>query len=124
MVTVLHMCPAADWEAVPVGGEYRASSLDDVGFVHCSDRGTVHLPANRLYPGRTDLVLLEIDAARLDVRWEPPVPPDGWDGPWFPHVYEPIPITAVIAVHEFPPASDGLFCVPGSLAGTNATESV
>lgn len=124
MLTVLHMCPAGDWEAVPAGGEYRASSLDDVGFVHCSDRGTVHLPANRLYPGRTDLVLLEIDTAGLDVRWEPPVPSESGAGPWFPHVYEPIPVATVVAVHEFPPGADGSFRVPESLTGAAVAESV
>lgn len=114
---ILHICPAADWAAVPEGQPYRAASLDDVGFVHCSDPGTVHLPATRLYPGRTDLLLLRIDPSRLDVplRWEPGVPPVP-DGPWFPHVYGAIPLDAVISVHRFPPEPDGSFRLPVELA--------
>jgi uncharacterized protein (DUF952 family) len=111
---ILHIVPRADYRP---GEPYRAASLETEGFVHCSDFGTVHLPANRLFAGRTDLVLLEIDPAGLDVpvRWEPgvPAPPDGV---WFPHVYGPIAPAAVVAVHEFPAADDG-FRLPAVLAG-------
>lgn len=40
---ILHICGAADWAEAVEGGEYRAPSLDDVGFIHCSDFGTAHL---------------------------------------------------------------------------------
>ncbi|MGQ0842143.1 DUF952 domain-containing protein [Actinokineospora sp.] len=110
---ILHIHPRAGWPAA----EVRAPSLDTEGFVHCSDPGTVHLPANRLYAGRTDLVLLEIDPALVGVpvRWEAAVPALP-DGPWFPHVYGPIPAAAVVGVHEFAPGSDGRFTLPASIA--------
>ncbi|MEU6641389.1 DUF952 domain-containing protein [Saccharomonospora sp. NPDC046836] len=113
---LLHICPAADWAAVPDGGLYRPASLAEAGFVHCSDFGTVHLPATRLFRGRTDLLLLCVDPARLGVpvRWEPAVPPEP-GAPWFPHVYGPIPATAVVAVHRFPPEPDGSFRLPAEL---------
>lgn len=108
------MCGRADWPPVDV---YRPESLDVEGFVHCSDFGTVHMPANALFAGRTDLVLLVVDPARLDVpvRWELPEvgPPDQ---PLFPHVYGPIPAAAVVAVHDFPPGPDGVFRLPDGLA--------
>ncbi|OQO90786.1 glutathione S-transferase [Saccharomonospora piscinae] len=117
---ILHLCPAADWEAVPPGGSYRAASLDDAGFIHCSDPGTVHLPANRLYAGRTDLVVLWIDPALLGVpvRWEPGEP---GETPWFPHVYGPVPSAAVRAVLPYRPGPDGRFVPPTTpppLSGT------
>lgn len=120
MFTVLHICAAGEWAAVPEGGVYRPASLEEVGFVHCSDRGTVHLPANRLFAGRGDLVVLEIDVALLDVplRWEPPLPPETETMPWYPHVYGPIPHGAVVAVHELRPRTDGTFELPAAL--TNA----
>jgi uncharacterized protein (DUF952 family) len=114
---ILHICPAADWSVTVDGEPYRAASLDEAGFVHCSDPGTVHLPANALFAGRDDLVLLEIDPGLLDVplRWEPGEPAHP-EGPWFPHVYGPIPRAAVVAVHRFPPRADGTFELPGPLA--------
>ncbi|GAB3576000.1 DUF952 domain-containing protein [Amycolatopsis endophytica] len=110
---ILHLCGADEWR----GEDYRAPSLDTVGFIHCSDPGTVAIPANALYRGRTDLVLLEIDPARLDVplRWETGEPPHP-EGVVFPHVYGRIPVEAVVAVHPFPPGPDGTFRLPASLA--------
>ncbi|SDC77541.1 DUF952 domain-containing protein [Actinokineospora iranica] len=110
---ILHIIERAAWPA----GEVRAPSLDTEGFVHCSDPGTVHLPANRLFRGRTDLLLLEIDPAKVGVpvRWEPGSPPIP-DGPWFPHVYGPVPAAAVVAAHDFPPGADGFFTLPSALA--------
>jgi uncharacterized protein (DUF952 family) len=114
---ILHICTAAEWAAVPEDGEYRAPSLDTVGFVHCSDPGTAHLPAKALYAGRTDLVLLEIDPGRLGVplRWEAGVPAHPSEVR-FPHVYGPIPRAAVVAVHEFPPGPGDSFELPPALA--------
>ena len=61
----------------------------------------MHLPANRLYRGRDDLVLLHIDPALLDspVRWEPGVATDP-ESMLFPHLYGPLPVRAVINGHR------------------------
>ncbi|MBB4687082.1 DUF952 domain-containing protein [Amycolatopsis jiangsuensis] len=114
---ILHICSRGEWAAVPADGAYRAPSLDDAGFIHCSDPGTVVLPANDVYRDHTDLVLLEIDPAEVDspVRWEDGVPPRR-DGIWFPHVYGPIPRNAVVAVHDFPVEPDGSRKLPASLS--------
>ncbi|HVV22087.1 MAG TPA: DUF952 domain-containing protein [Pseudonocardiaceae bacterium] len=110
---ILHITDRESWQQALAAGEVRAPSLAEQGFVHCSDPGTVHLPANALFAGRTDLVLLVVDPAQVPaaVRWEPGDPPVP-GGPWFPHVYGPIPVTAVVAAHEFPPDADGTFRLP------------
>jgi uncharacterized protein (DUF952 family) len=111
---ILHIHPRDQWPT----DEVRPESLATEGFVHCSDYGTVHLPAGRIFAGRTDLVLLVIDPDRLTVpvRWD-----EAADGTpprtWFPHVYGPIPADAVVAVHDFPPNPDGTFTLPPALAG-------
>jgi uncharacterized protein (DUF952 family) len=112
---ILHICGRSEWP--PEDEHYRAESLDEVGFIHCSDFGTVHLPANAVFAGRTDLVLLVIDPDLLDVplRWEEADPP-GDNLPWFPHVYGPIARRAVVAVHDFPIQPDGTFVLPAALA--------
>jgi uncharacterized protein (DUF952 family) len=104
---ILRISSRDDWARDREAG---AIPLDPDGFVHCSDPGTVHLPANRLFAGRHDLVLLVVDPEGLPVLWEPG---DGDEsGPWFPHVYGPIPADRVVAVHEFTPDADDAFRPP------------
>ncbi len=107
---LLHLCPIDEWSAAKVRGELRPESLASVGFVHLSTSEQVHLPANRLYRGRTDLLLLHIDPARLDspIRWEPGLPTDP-ESMLFPHLYGPLPVGAVINVTSYRPGADGGF---------------
>lgn len=119
---ILHIIGRADWAAAERTGELRPPSLAEQGFVHCADRGTVHLPAQAFYAGRSDLVLLVIDPARLavPVRWEPADPPAP-GAPWFPHVYGPVPVPAVVDVLPFAPDATGRFELPESLVEFRAT---
>jgi uncharacterized protein (DUF952 family) len=119
---ILHITDHDQWARARRTGELRPASLAETGFVHCSDPGTVHLPANALYAGRTDLLLLSVDPGRVGapVRWEPADPPAP-GMPWFPHVYGPIPVTAVLGEHEFRPDSAGRFVLPQSMAEFRAT---
>ena len=107
---LVHLCPIDDWSAAPVHGELRPASLASVGFVHLSTPEQVHLPANRLYRGREDLVLLHIDPTRLDspIRWELGVATDP-ESMLFPHLYGALPVGAVINVTSYRPSDDGLF---------------
>lgn len=107
---LVHLCAADQWSAARHCGELRTDSLRESGFVHLSSPEQVHLPANRLYAGRTDLVMLRIDAARLcsPVRWEPGVPGDP-DAMVFPHLYGPLPVAAVMSATAYLPDRDGVF---------------
>jgi len=107
---LLHLCSNDEWRSAQARGEHRPNSLDECGFVHLSTTEQVHLPANRLYAGRTDLVLLHIDPARLTspVRWEPGVATDP-DAMVFPHLYGALPLEAVINVTPYRPDEGGRF---------------
>jgi uncharacterized protein (DUF952 family) len=107
---LVHLCSAVDWRLAGARGEHRPDSLDTVGFIHLSTPEQVHLPANRRYAGRTDLVALCVDPARLSapMRWEPGVPDDP-DSMVFPHLYGPLPAAAVISVTPYRPGADGRF---------------
>jgi uncharacterized protein (DUF952 family) len=107
---LVHLCSADDWLAMQASGERRPDSLAVNGFVHLSTPEQVHLPANRLYTGRTDLVLLRIDPARLSspVRWEPGVATDP-GAMVFPHLYGALPASAVINVTSYWPDANGRF---------------
>jgi uncharacterized protein (DUF952 family) len=105
---IYHFCPGADWESA--GEVYTASSLDTQGFIHCSPKDWVHHSATLRARGRDDIVILEIDEARLPspAVWEEGNPPHA-DGRQFPHVYGPIPRAAVVAVRPLRPSADGSF---------------
>jgi uncharacterized protein (DUF952 family) len=112
-VRILHFCPREDWLAARAAGQYTADSLTTQGFIHCSTPEQVHRPANALHRGRSGLVLLEIEESRLPEppRYEPGDPADA-GSERFPHVYGPIPLRAIVAVHAFPTLPDGTFELP------------
>jgi uncharacterized protein (DUF952 family) len=107
---LFHLALAGDWTPTRAsGGPYRRStigrSLEEEGFVHCSFAGQVAGVADRFYRGRDDVVLLEIDPARLgaEVRVEDLV----GAGERFPHVYGPVPVAAVVRATPVPRGPDG-----------------
>lgn len=107
---LVHICARQDWDAARANGEYRAPSLAEVGFIHLSAPYQAHWPADRIYRGRQDLVLLWLDPTRLTypVKWEPGVPTDP-ESMRFPHLYGPLPVAAVVEVTDYLPTADGSF---------------
>jgi len=107
---LVHMCATGDWSNAQNRGFIHPDPSGDVEFIHLSKPEQVHLPANRLYHGRQDLVLLHIDPTLLDapVRWEPGVATDP-ESMLFPHLYGALPVRAVIRVSAYRPDPDGSF---------------
>ena len=105
---LVHLCGRQHWETVRSHGEMRPEP--DVGFIHLSTQAQVHLPANRLFADRTDLVLLYLDPELLGapLRWEPGVPGDP-DAMLVPHLYGPLPVDAVVGVEDYTAGADGTF---------------
>jgi uncharacterized protein (DUF952 family) len=108
--SIFHITSAAEVARAMRSGEYRPGGFAREGFIHCSHRAQVVPVANRLFHGRTDLVLLEIEPATLacEVREE------NLEGgsEQFPHVYGPLPMSAVARVYSFPCDADGGFALP------------
>ena len=105
---LLHLIPAADWAAARTRGTLAPSGD---GSSTCPWPEQVQLPADRLFAGRTDLLLLAVDPAGLDVRFEPGMPYDPPDMR-FPHAYGTVPTSAVTAVLPYRPGRDGRFPPP------------
>lgn len=97
-----------DWALARSRGGICPGSGEE--FIHLSTPEQVHLPANRLYRGRADLLLLHIDPTALDapVRWERGVAVDP-ESMLFPHLYGALPVSAVTKAVAYPPAADGTF---------------
>jgi uncharacterized protein (DUF952 family) len=109
---IFHLALVTDWEAAQKAGEYRVSTLgrtlEEEGYIHASaDLAQARGVAARFYRHVTDpLVLLTIDEdlLRHPVKFETP---DGASEA-FPHIYGPIPTTAVTDVTPFHPDRPGL----------------
>lgn len=86
--------------------------------MHLSTPDQVHVPAQALFPGRRDLLLLVVDPARLtgEVRVEPGVPADP-GGRLFPHLYGPLPTSAVVAVVPYRPPVPPSLPAPDDVLG-------
>ncbi|WP_169982671.1 DUF952 domain-containing protein [Microbispora sp. H10836] len=102
---IFHLALAADWNAAVTAGEYRVSTLGrtlaEEGYIHASaDLTQARGVASRYYAGVAEpLVLLEIDEDRLGCPVRREVPEGANEA--FPHIYGPIPVTAVTAVTPF-----------------------
>jgi uncharacterized protein (DUF952 family) len=100
-----HIALPDDWAAAQVSGEYttstRGRTLAEEGFIHCSFAEQVQATADRFYRDVTDAVVLRIDRLRLESRVV--VEDLVGTGERFPHVYGPIPVSAVVDVRPLRP---------------------
>ena len=102
---IYHMCRAEEWERALPSGAYPGSSQDAAdGFIHFSTAAQVVESAAKHRAGQAGLVLLAVEAARLGpaLVWEP-----SRGGRLFPHLYGPLPVTAVVRVSPLPLGPDG-----------------
>lgn len=112
-----HIATETDWGEAQAAGEYRISTrgatLSQVGFVHCSFPRQAAGVAEFIYRDAVEpLIVLEIDRAQVrDVLRVEPGDPTQPDGPQFPHLYAPIPVSAVRAIRQAGFDADGGFVV-------------
>ena len=106
---IFHLAEADHWARALESGEYRRSSLgrslEEEGFIHLSTAEQWPAVLGRYYRDHEgELVLLTADPDLLDpgteLRWEAPGP--GSDE-LFPHLYGPLPVSAVTATRPLSP---------------------
>jgi uncharacterized protein (DUF952 family) len=101
---IFKIVPRGEWESA--GPEYRGSAHDQAdGFLHFSTAAQLAETLRLYYAGRDDLVLVAVDAARLGaaLKWEHS-PSRGED---FPHLFSPLPRSAVLSVQPLALGADG-----------------
>jgi uncharacterized protein (DUF952 family) len=95
MPVIYHVTTAAEWQSAKEAGAYTTPSLQAEGFIHCSaNDAQVAGVVKRYFAGKTNLVKLDIDTAKLSSRFIYEWSPSTADT--FPHVYGPINLDAVI----------------------------
>lgn len=98
-MTLLHIAAEDEWAAARRSGTYAPPALARDGFLHLCTPAQLPFVLERHFAGRTGLVLLHLDLARLgDVRWEHSEP--GRDP--FPHLYGSLPVAAVLRAEPVP----------------------
>lgn len=99
-----HLALAADWQEALAAGVYRHSSrglsLAEVGFVHASCAHQIAATYRRFYADAGAVRLLTIDPQRLNAPVK--LEPAPGSGELFPHLYGPLPLTAVLQVEPYP----------------------
>ncbi len=98
MPIIYHVTTATEWNAAKENGFYEAPSLQDEGFIHCSQDHQVAGVLERYYAGKTDLVKLVIDTDKLTSKFVFDWSPSTQDT--FPHVYGTINTGSVTEVIE------------------------
>lgn len=93
---IYKICSREEWEAAVRDGLYRGSA-DDArdGFIHFSRAHQLRATAQKYFVGRTDLVLVTVDARALGPRLRDE-PSRGGD--LFPHLYAALPIDCARSV--------------------------
>ena len=107
MSRIFHITSKREAIEAARSGEYEPAAFALEGFIHCSYAHQVIATANRIFRGRRDLVVLEIDPAALDCR----VVDENLEGgrELFPHIYGRLRMAAVVQVRELHCDSAGVF---------------
>lgn len=101
---ILHIAEHEAWQEAQKHGQYTTSSLATEGFIHCSeDEEQATFAASWFFTNRSDLPVLSIDTSKL----KSPVKREQVDDKWFPHVYGPINVDAVVEVRTLVKREDG-----------------
>jgi uncharacterized protein (DUF952 family) len=100
----------ADWDAALAAGELIGTAVDLAdGYIHFSTAAQLAETLDKHYHGQRGLVLATIDTDLLPVpvKWEP-----SRGGQLFPHLYAPLPMSAVTTSRALDAREDGGFDLP------------
>ena len=97
---ILHLTTAEDWAQAQRAGSYtvstRGRTLEQEGYIHCSEQHQVEAVRQQYFDKVTDLVLLEVETDLLTAPWRSEQPAGMAEA--YPHVYGPIDLAAVVEV--------------------------
>ena len=104
-MVVYKIVSTEEWIEAEAAGVLAGAPVDRAdGFIHFSTAEQAPETAAKWFGGRGDLTVAAIDAEALgkDLRWEP-----SRGGALFPHLYAPLPMSAVVWSRPLPLGPDG-----------------
>lgn len=107
---VYKICTAALWTDAERERVFRGAPVDIAdGYIHFSSAEQVAETLTKHFAGQADLLLIEVDTARLGdaLKWEP-----SRGGALFPHLYGVLDLDAVTRVVPLPLGADGGHALP------------
>jgi uncharacterized protein (DUF952 family) len=108
--TAYKVLTADQWGQFQANGIFHGAPIDvSDGYIHMSTAGQLEETISKHFAGQTELVIAEIDLTRFGetLKWE-----ESRGGAMFPHLYAPLPRTAVVSVVTRPLSAP----IPASLA--------
>jgi uncharacterized protein (DUF952 family) len=93
---IYHVTTQEEWEQAQKENEYKPKGYDQEGFIHCSIERQVPGVLDRFFKGKTNLVKLKIEKAKLQrpLLFELATDLDEL----FPHIYGPLNLDSVVEV--------------------------
>lgn len=110
MAMIYKLLRAEEWAAFQAKGFFTGASVDvKDGYIHFSTAEQVRETAAKHFAGVAGLVLAEVDPRALGaaLKWEP-----SRGGQLFPHLYSPMPLTAVLRTWPLALGPDGRHVLP------------
>ena len=107
---IYKVCPRSLWADAERAGRFAGAGIDvKDGYIHFSTAVQLAETLARHFAGQDDLLLIEVDTARLGeaLKWEP-----SRGGALFPHLYADLPLSAVTRVEALPLDAQGCHILP------------
>lgn len=112
-MAIYKIVPRQMWHDAQQKGVFDGAPVDHAdGFIHFSTAAQVRETARKHFAGQHDLLLVSIDGQKLGpaLIYEP-----SRGGDLFPHLYGPLPLSAVIAIDDLPLDQAGHHIFPESV---------
>jgi len=107
---IYKVCPRSLWADAERAGRFSGAAIDlQDGYIHFSTAAQLGETLAKHFAGQNDLLLIEVDTARLGdaLKWEP-----SRGGALFPHLYADLLLTAVTRVEALPLDAQGHHIIP------------
>jgi uncharacterized protein (DUF952 family) len=113
MTLIYKVHPGADWAGAEARGVFCGAPVDLAdGFIHFSTAAQLPVTLAKHFAGQPGLLLIAVKAASLgpELRFEP-----SRGGALFPHLYAPLPLSAVRWVEPLRLDANGVHLLPEGL---------